>query len=322
MTDRGTKMTTRLSRRRMMASAGFCLGAAATSNTIAAEAETRGKREPFGYCLNMATIRGQKLPLAEEIEIAAKAGYEGVEPWVSGIRRFAEQGGSLAELKKRIAELGLSVEGAIGFADWISDDDAKRAGGLEQMKRDMDLVGRVGGRRIAAAPGGAYRTSNMDLLKVAGRYRAVLELGRQMGVVPQLEIWGSSKTLSRLGEAAFVVVEAAHPDACLLLDAYHIYKGGSDFSGLLMLNGAKMHVFHINDYPADPPRQTISDADRVYPGDGVAPLTSILRDLAASGFSGMLSLEVFNRQYWKQDPLEVARLGLKKMKAVVRKTFG
>jgi quercetin dioxygenase-like cupin family protein len=86
-----------------------------------------------------------------------------------------------------------------------------------------------------------------------------------------------------------------------------------------MFNGAAMHVLHMNDYPAQPPREKITDAERVYPGDGVAPVVQILRDLHASGFRGMLSLELFNRELWKQDPFAVARTGLEKMKALVAK---
>jgi sugar phosphate isomerase/epimerase len=74
----------------------------------------------------------------------------------------------------------------------------------------------------------------------------------------------------------------------------------------------------MNDYPDSPPRAEISDAHRVYPGDGVAPFKQILRNLRDVGFHGFLSLELFNRDYWAQDPLTVARTGLEKMKAVVR----
>jgi len=317
-------MSTQLSRREMMVCASVGLGAAVTAaatSTSLSAAETKPSSEPFSYCLNTGTIRGQKLSLDQEAEVAAKAGYRGFEPWVSGIQAHAERGGSLADLKKRIADLGLSAESAIGFADWINDDEAKRAAGLEQMKRDMDLVAQIGGKRIGAPPGGAYNTVGMDLLKAADRYRTVLELGRQMGVVPQLELWGGSKTLHRLGEVAFVIVEAAHPDACALLDVFHIYRGGSDFSGLRLFNGAAMHVFHVNDYPADPPRDKATDAHRVYPGDGVAPISAILRHLHAGGFRGMLSLELFNRDYWKQDALTAARTGLEKIKAAVQKAL-
>ncbi|MCR4411748.1 MAG: sugar phosphate isomerase/epimerase [Thermoguttaceae bacterium] len=315
-------MTARWSRREMLVSAALGVGVAGGFSSSARASPTRGDREPFGYCFNTATIRGQKLPLDQEVEIAAKAGYRAIEPWVQKIDEYAKAGGSLADLKKRIADLGLSVESAIGFPDWISDDDAKRAAGLEQMKRDMDLVAQIGGKRIAAPPVGAYNVAGMDLLKVAQRYRTILELGRQTGVVPQLELWGGSKTLRRLGEVAFVLVEAAHPDACAVLDAFHIYRGGSDFSGLRHFNGQRMHVFHMNDYPADPPREKISDQYRVFPGDGVAPLVQVLRDLHASGFRGMLSLELFNPTYFKQDPLEVARTGLAKVQAVVAKAIG
>jgi sugar phosphate isomerase/epimerase len=73
----------------------------------------------------------------------------------------------------------------------------------------------------------------------------------------------------------------------------------------------------MNDYPAEPPRAAITDAARVYPGDGVAPLKTLLRDLRRLGFRGALSLELFNRDYWQKDALAVARTGLDKMRAVV-----
>ena len=47
----------------------------------------------------------------------------------------------------------------------------------------------------------------------------------------------------------------------------------------------------------------------------------MLRDLHRTGFRGHLSLELFNREYWKQDALKVAKTGLKKMKAVVQKAM-
>ncbi len=78
--------------------------------------------------------------------------------------------------------------------------------------------------------------------------------------------------LDALPEAMQVALEARHPKACVLPDVYHLYKGGSEFNGLRMIAGQAIQVFHMNDYPKDPPRETIKDADRVYPGDGIAPL--------------------------------------------------
>ena len=124
-----------------------------------------------------------------------------------------------------------------------------------------------------------------------------------------------------LGESVFVAIESGHPSACLLPDVYHIYKGGSDFSGLKMLGPQAVHVFHMNDYPADPPRETINDRDRVFPGDGVAPLTDILQLMHSVGFAGVLSLELFNPKYWEQDAIEVAQTGLRKMQDAVATAF-
>ncbi|UCG58065.1 MAG: sugar phosphate isomerase/epimerase [Phycisphaerales bacterium] len=308
-----------LSRRQLLSTTGAVVGTAFTGG--AATAKSSGKC-PFRYCFNTSTIRGQNLSLGEEVEITAKAGYAAIEPWVHKISDYAKGGGSLRDLRKRISDLGLTVESAISFFQWIIDDDTERAKGLEQAKREMDLLAQIGANRIAAPPAGATREPGLDLMRAAERYRVLLELGEEMGVVPQVEVWGSSKNLHRLGQSMFVVIESGHPKACLLPDVYHIYKGGSDFNGLKMLSAQAIQVFHLNDYPADPPREAIGDRDRVFPGDGIAPLTKILRDLHANGSRAVLSLELFNPTYWKQDPLEVAKTGLAKMKAAVRKALG
>ncbi|HTE21400.1 MAG TPA: sugar phosphate isomerase/epimerase, partial [Armatimonadota bacterium] len=129
------------------------------------------------------------------------------------------------------------------------------------------------------------------------------------------------QTLNRLGEAGLVAVESGHPQACVLADVYHLHRGGSPFTGVKLLSGVAMQVFHVNDYPAHPPRDKITDAHRVYPGDGVAPLDTLFRDLHEIGFRGFLSLELFNPEYWKQDALQVARTGLEKTRAAVRRAM-
>jgi 2-keto-myo-inositol isomerase len=197
----------------------------------------------------------------------------------------------------------------------------RRAKGLEEARRCMELMREIGGTQVAAPAAGATDQADLNLLKAAERYRALLELGEQFGVVPLVEVWGFSKTLSRLGEATLVAIESDHPKARILPDIYHLYRGGSDFNGLKLLHGDAIPLFHVNDYPAAPPRSQLTDAHRVYPGDGIAPLSTVFRDLRAIGFHGALSLELFNRDYWKQDPLTVARTGLEKTRAAVRKSL-
>ena len=77
-------MPANLSRREMMACAGACLARQRCWTLAASRAEPvpTTPKEPFTYSLNMGTMIGFKLPLVEEFEIAAKAGYRSIEPWL------------------------------------------------------------------------------------------------------------------------------------------------------------------------------------------------------------------------------------------------
>ena len=308
-----------IDRRDLLVAATAMTAAASLPSQQSQAAEGGGNAPPIRFALNTSTIRGQKLPIDEQVEVTAKAGYDGIEPWIRDIEQYVESGGSLSDLKKQIADAGLTVVSAIGFANWISDDDAQRAAGLEQARKDMNLVKGIGGTRLAAPPVGAHRggSKSPPLDVIAQRYRALLDVGDETGVVAQLELWGFSPTLSKLSELAYVATGAGHPDACVLPDFYHIYKGGNDFASLGMIEASRMHCFHINDYPADPPLKEIADKHRVFPGDGVCPLPKIIRGLIDHGFAGTFSLELFNPEYWQRDALEVASEGLQKSKAVV-----
>ncbi|MCA9119038.1 MAG: sugar phosphate isomerase/epimerase [Planctomycetaceae bacterium] len=317
-------MSLAFDRRQLLALGGAGITGSLVGKTTSPAYGADNKPGQFGYCLNMSTIRGadgKPLPITEQIDIAAQAGYDAIEPWTRELQEYKDSGGNMRDLRKRIDDAGVTVESAIGFATWIVDDEVKRAEGYETAKRDMELLLEIGGKRLAAPPVGATKQTDLNLLAAAERYRELLEIGDAIGVVPELELWGFSSSMSRLGELMFVAVESGHPSACVLPDVYHIYKGGSDFAGLGLINGAAIHVFHMNDYPADPPRDRIGDADRVYPGDGVAPLGDILRMLRDTGSHCMLSLELFNREYWKQDPKQVAAIGLAKMRAAVEAAF-
>jgi sugar phosphate isomerase/epimerase len=313
----------KLSRRKALAHAGRLLSAGVLAeslgpSSLAADPPARDERQ-FRYCLNTATIRGQKLGIAREIEIAGQAGYDGIEPWVEAIQSYVKNGGTLADLRKRISDAGLTVEDGISFAEWIVDDDERRAKGLERAKNEMDLIAQIGGKRLAAPPAGGGSMTNFDFQTGVERYRALLEAGDQVGVVPQLELWGFSRFLNRLGECVALAMETGHPKACVLPDVFHLYKGGSNYRGIRLLGPETIQMLHLNDFPADPPREKIDDSYRTFPGDGVAPLTDLLRTLSATGGRKVLSLEIFNRKFWTQDPLEVAKMGLAKMKAVVEK---
>jgi len=297
------------------------LGAAAlylpgTLPTVVAKNHSDVK--PRRISLNTGTLLGFDLSIEEEIDLTAKVGYDGVEIWMMRLEKYVSAGKKLSDLRKRIEDHGLVLENGIGFTPWIVDDPERREQGMVQLKREMELLAELGCPFIAAPPVGATDARIDDLEACGARYRAILELGEQTGVTPLMELWGWSPTLGRLADAAAIAISAKHPNAGLLLDAYHLYKGDGSFVGLKQINGAALPLFHLNDYPAEPSRESITDKDRIYPGDGICPLGEIIRTLCAAGFQGAFSLELFNQNYWKtQTPLEVAQIGLEKMKTVV-----
>ena len=274
--------------------------------------------ESFAYCLNTSTIRAQVADLPAAMRIAAEAGYDGIEPWIEELDRYTEAGGALEDLARLAGDLGLRIENGIGFFEWIVDDDARRAAAFEQARRNMDMLARVGCPRVAAPPFGATDAAGLDLRAAGERYAELLEVGREYGVTPVVEFWGASQCLGRLSEAVFVAVESGQPDACVLADVFHMYRGGSAFGGLRLLGPGTLALLHVNDYPVADSPDSLTDADRVFPGDGVAPWPQLIGDLRAIGFRGPLSLELFNEAYWQRDALSVAREGLEKLRRLVR----
>jgi len=312
------------SRRNMLKRSGALVGSAMLIGTEWVQARYTTEKmvnSPFSYCLNVSTIRGQELGVEGEIDIAGKAGYDGIEIWINEVEQFLKSGGKLKDLARRINDWGLKVENAIGFAQWIVDDEEVRKLAIEQLKREMDMLAQLGCTRIAAPPAGATDTPGLNLDHAAERYQVILELGSVMSVIPQLEVWGFSQNLHKLSQVLYVASEAGHPQARILPDIYHLYKGGSDFDGLKLINGAAIEIFHMNDYPASPSREEMNDSHRVFPGLGIAPISYVIRTMAASGGNKVLSLELFNRTYWREDAYIVALKGLQSMKAAVRKAL-
>lgn len=277
-----------------------------------ASGQNKPAKAKFRFSLNTSTVSGQKPGIEKYIDIAARAGYECIEPWIGDIKAYIANGGSVRTLKKLLDDSHVAPVNAIGFAPWMTDDDEQRKAGFKQMEEEMELLAGLGCPRIAA-PAAGVKDPNPDLFKVGERYRELLELGRKTGVRPQLEIWGAS-VFFHVGQAMMAIIVANDPDARILPDVYHLYRGNSGFENLKMIDGNVIEIFHMNDYPGDIPREQMEDKDRIYPGDGVAPLKQIIADLKAMDGEKILSLELFNREYWKQDPLTVAKTGLAKMK--------
>src|SRR4051812_35740038 len=87
------------------------------------KAVTNLPKGPFRFCLNTSTISGQNPGVLHSVEIAAKAGYDGIELWINDIKDYLKQGNSIQSLAKFISSKNIVVEDAISFTEWMVDDD-------------------------------------------------------------------------------------------------------------------------------------------------------------------------------------------------------
>ncbi|HSF52570.1 MAG TPA: sugar phosphate isomerase/epimerase [Algoriphagus sp.] len=270
------------------------------------------KESSFKFSLNTSTIRGQKLSLPQIIELCAKTGYDGFEPWMMEIEAYLKEGKTVASLKKLASDAGIEFFDCIGFPTWMAQDEEKSKTGFAQMEKEMGILADLGCPRVAAPAIGTE--APIDLLKAGEKYKNLLDLGRKTGVMPQLEFWGAFPSFFHLGQAMAVAAAADDKDAKILADVYHLFRGGSGFEGMKMLDGHSIDIFHMNDFPKEIPRTEQQDKDRVFPGDGGAPMQELADTLKSKGKPIILSLELFNPTYYAMDAEYVVKTGLEKMK--------
>lgn len=291
-----------ISRREMIRNSGLAFLGAATGFGLSKsqpfkKSSHQSQELPFRISMNTSTLQAYELPADEQIRMVAEAGFDGIEMWVRDIRSYIDGGGSAEELGELLVSNNLLLENMIGFSEWISDDANTRAEAIDILRSDMEMIARMGGKYIAAPVQGIDFVDRTKFDDYAERYRAILELGDKTGVLPILEVWGTG-ALHKVSDCAHIAIASGHPDATVLFDFYHVYRGGNDWDTIDLVNGSKLPVMHMNDYPANPSREELTDADRVFPGEGICPFDEIIPKLYKAGFRGGFSVELFNRDYW------------------------
>lgn len=261
----------------------------------------------FLYCLNTSTI--QPTPLLTKIRVASEAGFQAIEPWNDEIDAYLQGGGSMHELRTAIDDAGLKVVSMIALFDWIDPSPASR----DESCRRMEQAAMLGSPYIVASP--PPEVVNLD--RAAKAYGELLALGRRFRMKPAMEFLGFVSGIKSMAAAWAIAAGSGDETATVVGDVFHMLRGGSTIDDLLMIRGDRMAIFHINDLPAEIPVTQQTDNDRVMIGEGVADLPRVIANLREIGYKGPLSLELFNRVLWERDPLEVAKLGVERLKSLV-----
>ncbi len=280
---------------------------------------------PFQLTLNSSTLRPYDLDLETQLRVTAEAGFKGVEIWMRDLQSYMARGNRPVKIRALAEELGISVVNGIAFFKWTDKNPKTRKAGLEQAAHEITVLAETGCTKIAAPPTGDV--AGLSAIEIAENYERLLAISRPMGVDPVLEFWGRATQLHTVNAAMEVLEKLVNKvlprvkqssdlelDAvprvtrpALILDLYHMYTGGSELSDLDQLDADQIGLVHINDYPDQPPRESITDADRVMPGKGVGPVAAFLSALHSKGYTGSLSVELFRADYGHAEAIETAR---------------
>ena len=263
-------------------------------------------------CLNTSTIKPQTI--LEKIRLAAEAGFPAIELWINDVYEFVGRGGEMRDLEQAIADHGLTVPSIISARGWGDAVEEEYVNALDEVKRRLEMAARLGSPWLVCSP----PRLPCDVDQVARRYGDLLNLGRQIGVKPTFEYISFFRSVYSLPQAWQVIEAVQDPDATLILDAFHSWNSGSTLDDLRAIPVERISHYHIGDAHPSIPAGQQTDPDRVMLGDGPIDLRSELQILQEKGYSGAVSLELFNSQLWDQDPAEVLKVGIERMRELLQ----
>ena len=232
----------------------------------------------FTYCLNTSTIR--PTPLLEKIRLAGEAGYTAIEPWNDEVTAYLEQGGSMPELKRALADAGLEVVSVIALHSWITAEGAEHARVLDECRRRMAQAAELGSPYIVASP----PQEVVDLGHATDRFAELFGIGKGIGVLPSMEFLGFVDGIKDVASAWTIASGIGDPRATVVADVFHMIRGGGRVDDLLKIPGDRLANFHINDLPPVPDPLTQKDEDRVMVGEGIADLPRVIANLRTIGY--------------------------------------
>ncbi len=272
--------------------------------------------------------QGGKMVLAIHQNTSAGAGYRrSLEGWSrAGIRHVEITAAlldeflktdSLAAARRVLTDQGLTPVSAACGVQTLWEPNPGNAAALDDLKRRCEMFATLGLTRIYAPTGTMGKFTEADYKTGVENMRKAGEVARQFKMTMMAEFVRASSFISTLTTLLRMMREAAHPNLLPLVDFYHFWSGNNKLEDLDLLRTGEIGHVHFQDVP-DIPRELLDNTTRFIPGDGNAPLTTILRKLADKGYAGPLSVELFLPRFQQGDPFEVAREIRQKAEPVMR----
>lgn len=258
----------------------------------------------------------QTADLATDVRIAGQAGYDVIELRDDKLDQFLTKG-SLDDVRRMLREAGVAVW-TINAISRVGVDGAagteRAVARCRQLSRSAQAIECPW---VLVVPGPTEGRTDVQVMSdTVATLGKMADAAAEFGISVAFEFMGFPWAAVRDVAGAWAVVqETNRPNLGIIVDTAHFYAGGSTLESIKQVDPKRLVVLHINDVE-DVPKPDITDGHRLYPGEGVIPLQDILGAVRATGWDGVLSVELFREEYWRQDPLAVAREAKAKTLAV------
>ncbi|MEU9482747.1 TIM barrel protein [Streptomyces decoyicus] len=251
--------------------------------------------------------------LSEKLTAIAAAGFDGVEIFENDLTATSL---SPEDIRARAADLGLSIDLYQPFRDFEAVPEELLAGNLRRAEHKFALMERLGADLMLVCSSVSPHAVDDDAL-AAAQLRRLAERAAAHGIRIAYEALAWGRHVHTYEHAWRLVKEAGHPALGLCLDSFHILSRGSDPRGIEDIPGDKLFFLQL----ADAPLMAMdvlqwSRHYRCFPGQGGFDVASLVRHAVRAGYTGPLSLEVFNDVFRQADAGRTAVDALRSLRSL------
>ncbi len=251
--------------------------------------------------------------LDDKLAAAAAAGFDGVEIFEPD---FVASPTSATEVRRRCADLGLTIDLYQPFRDFDSVDPQRLAANLRRAEHKFAVMEALGTDLILVCSSVSPDAVDDDG-RIAEQLHTLAEQAAAHGMRVSYEALAWGRHVNTYDRSWEIVRRADHPALGLCVDSFHILSRGSDPAGIRDIPGEKLFFLQLADAPhLDMNVLQWSRHHRLFPGQGAFDLPAFLGHVLAAGYDGPLSLEVFNDVFRQADPRRAAVDALRSLLAL------
>ncbi|CAN7562649.1 TIM barrel protein [Arthrobacter sp. LjRoot78] len=249
--------------------------------------------------------------LKEKMQACAIAGFDGIEIFEQDLVTSSL---SPEEIRKMAADLGLTLDLYQPFRDFDSVPEDVLAANLRRAEAKFKLMSRLGMDTILVCSNVGTATIDDDSLR-AEQLARLAGLAGDHGVKVAYEALAWGKYVNDYEHAHRLVEAVDHPNLGTCLDSFHILSRDWDTAPIESFNADKIFFVQV----ADAPKLSMdvlswSRHYRVFPGEGQFELAKFMGHVVRAGYTGPVSLEVFNDVFRQSD---VERTAVDAMRSLI-----